>query len=242
MARVSNTVHHPVFLVHPAVVEAGAARHHGDLFVDRFNSKALASAYAAFNIFMALFTMGMGNFFAYQVAQAMIVKPPSAYTDRDRERIAMYHEFQDLKAQIESGKVEVGQTERFKYLDSLSKRKELQSFVSYLNPVYFFVSYSTVVGIYIVLGGLRGGDHGCGPGAAYPGDVDHVDSRRVVPHRWFCRVASDRAGVSLQRRRNNDVVFDLWRLLSPAWCRFSDCSTTCPRPARPRMRRRLVLG
>src|SRR5277367_4301987 len=43
----------------------------GDLFVDRFNSKSLASAYAALNIFMALFTMGMGNFFAYQVAQAM---------------------------------------------------------------------------------------------------------------------------------------------------------------------------
>jgi SSS family solute:Na+ symporter len=127
----------------------------GDLFVDRFNSKALASAYAAFNIFMALFTMGMGNFFAYQVAQAMIVKPPSAYTDRDRRQIAMYQEYQGLKAQLESGKVEVGQTERFKYLDSLSKKKELQSFVSYLKPLYFFISYSAIVGIYIVLGGLR---------------------------------------------------------------------------------------
>ena len=52
----------------------------GDLFVDRFNSKSLASAYAAFNIFMALFTMGMGNFFSFQVAQAMIVKPESEYT------------------------------------------------------------------------------------------------------------------------------------------------------------------
>ena len=127
----------------------------GDLFVDRFNSKALASAYAAFNIFMALFTMGMGNFFAYQVAQAMIVKPPSAYTQRDRRQIAMYQEYQTLKAQMESGKVEIAQTERFKYLDSLSKRNELQSFVSYLKPIYFFISYSGIVGIYIVLGGLR---------------------------------------------------------------------------------------
>src|SRR5580658_5195529 len=40
----------------------------GDLFVDRFNSKTLASAYATFNIFMALYTMGMSNFLAYQVA------------------------------------------------------------------------------------------------------------------------------------------------------------------------------
>jgi solute:Na+ symporter, SSS family len=127
----------------------------GDLFVDRFNSKSLASAYAAFNIFMALFTMGMGNFFAYQVAQAMIVKPESAYTKEDREQIAMYHEYQGLKAEIESGQVAVGQTERFNYLDNLAKRKELQSFISYLNPLYFFISYSSVVGIYIVLGGLR---------------------------------------------------------------------------------------
>lgn len=127
----------------------------GDLFVDRFNSKALASAYAAFNIFMALFNMGMGNFFAYQVARAMIVKPESAYTDQNRTQIAMYHEYIGLKSQIESGQLAIGQTERFKYLDNLAKRKELQSFVSYLNPLYFFISYSGVVGIYIVLGGLR---------------------------------------------------------------------------------------
>jgi solute:Na+ symporter, SSS family len=127
----------------------------GDLFVDRFNSKSLASAYAAFNIFMALFTMGMGNFFAYQVAQAMIVKPESAYTKEDREQIAMYREYQGFKAEIENGHVAVGDTERFKYLDNLAKRKELQSFISYLNPLYFFISYSSIVGIYIVLGGLR---------------------------------------------------------------------------------------
>src|SRR3984957_12410227 len=56
----------------------------GDLFLDRFNSNTLAVAYAAFNIFMALFTMGMGNFYAFKVAQAMILKPSSAYTDSDR--------------------------------------------------------------------------------------------------------------------------------------------------------------
>jgi len=127
----------------------------GDLFVDRFDSNTLAGAYAAFNIFMALFNMGMGNFFAYQVARAMIVKPESAYTDQDRTQIAMYHEYLGLKAQIENGQPSIGQTERFKYLDNLAKRKQLQSFVSYLNPLYFFMSYSGVVGIYIVLGGLR---------------------------------------------------------------------------------------
>jgi solute:Na+ symporter, SSS family len=127
----------------------------GDLFVDRFNSKSLASAYAAFNIFMALFTMGMSNFFSYQVAQAMMVKPESEYTERDRQKIADYQEYQQLKAQLESGQVAVGQTERFKNLNEQSKRRELQSFISYLSPIPFFVGYSSVVGVYIVLGGLR---------------------------------------------------------------------------------------
>jgi SSS family solute:Na+ symporter len=127
----------------------------GDLFVDRFNSRSLASAYAAFNIFMALFTMGMSNFFSYQVAQAMVVKPESQYTQRDRQKIADYQEYQRLKAALERGQVDIGQTERFKNLNEQSKRRELQSFISYLSPLPFFISYSTVVGIYIVLGGLR---------------------------------------------------------------------------------------
>src|SRR5437867_3003870 len=44
-----------------------------DLFVDRFDSKCLATAYAAFNIFIALFTMGMGNVAAYKATAAMVV-------------------------------------------------------------------------------------------------------------------------------------------------------------------------
>ncbi len=127
----------------------------GDLFVDRFNSKTLASAYAAFNIFMALFTMGMGNFFAFKVAQGMIVKPESEYTAADRRQIADYVEYRELKLRIGHGELEVSGSERFKYLDNLGKRAELQSFVSYVKPLPFYLGYSTIVGIYIVLGGLR---------------------------------------------------------------------------------------
>jgi SSS family solute:Na+ symporter len=127
----------------------------GDLFVDRFNSKALAVAYAAFNIFMALFVMGMGNFFAYKVASAMIVKPPSAYSAEDREKMASYQEYWKLKSRADAGDAKILETERFKELDSRIKRRELGAFVTYLSPTPFFISYSTIVGIYIALGGLR---------------------------------------------------------------------------------------
>ncbi len=43
-----------------------------DLFIDRFNSKAVASAYAIFNIMVALITLGVGNLGAYSVVEAMM--------------------------------------------------------------------------------------------------------------------------------------------------------------------------
>jgi SSS family solute:Na+ symporter len=127
----------------------------GDLFVDRYNSRSLASAYACFNIFMALFTMGMGNYFAYTVAHAMIVKPESAYTDQDRTKVKEYQEYQSLVSQIKAGHPEIRETERYQELDSKNKRGAIESFVSYVTPTTFYLIYSTIVGIYIVLGGLK---------------------------------------------------------------------------------------
>ncbi|HUB24990.1 MAG TPA: hypothetical protein VL992_06140 [Tepidisphaeraceae bacterium] len=127
----------------------------GDLFIDRYNSKSLASAYAAFSIFMALFNMGMGNFFAFKVAHAMIVKPTSDYTDADRRQIADYLEYQKLKAQLDSGQAQIAETERYKSLDSQDKRGQLHSFISYVEPLPFYVVYSAIIGTYIALGGLR---------------------------------------------------------------------------------------
>jgi solute:Na+ symporter, SSS family len=127
----------------------------GDLFVERFNSERLASAYAVFNIFMALFTMGMGNFYAFKVTQAMIVKPMAEYSAADRKQVAEYQEYRGFQSRIAGGELGLRGSERFKYLDDLRKRGELESVVSYVKPMPFYLAYSGVVGIYIVLGGLR---------------------------------------------------------------------------------------
>src|ERR1039458_1370439 len=50
-----------------------------DLFVDRFNSKSLACAYAAFNIIIALITLAYGNVATYAVTAAMVQKPAAEY-------------------------------------------------------------------------------------------------------------------------------------------------------------------
>lgn len=125
-----------------------------DLFVDRFDSKSLATAYAAFNIFIALFTMGVGNVAAYKVASAMVLKPESAYTQPDRDELQRYKQYRSLKAEVDAGKV-LADSEPFKTLANENNAGELQSCISYITPVPFYIAYSTVVCIYISLGGLK---------------------------------------------------------------------------------------
>jgi SSS family solute:Na+ symporter len=125
-----------------------------DLFVDRFDSKSLATCYAAYNIFIALLTIGVGNVAAFKVASAMVVKPESEYTQADQQEHADYLEYQSLKQQVEAGTLSA-QSDRFRTLDSQSKRGELQSSITYISRLPFYIAYSTVVGIYISLGGIR---------------------------------------------------------------------------------------
>jgi SSS family solute:Na+ symporter len=126
-----------------------------DLFVDRFNSKSLASAYAAFNILIALITLGTGNIAAYKVAAAMIVKEPTSYTDADRQRVEHYNEYQRLKAQRIAGTMPQSAADQFRYLDDLNARGELSSDVPYFGKVPFLIGYSAIVAAYIILGGLK---------------------------------------------------------------------------------------
>src|SRR3954471_9246237 len=68
-----------------------------DLFVDRFDSRAVAGAYAAFNVVVALLLLGVGNRGSYEVSAAMVTKPPAVYTADERTRVDGFHEYQQLK-------------------------------------------------------------------------------------------------------------------------------------------------
>jgi Na+/proline symporter len=126
-----------------------------DLFVDRFNSKAVASAYAAFNILIALITLGTGNIAAYKVAAAMMVKDPVHYTATDRQRVANYNEFQSLAAQKAKTPLSPEQTKRFSELSDMNALGELSADVPQFGKAPFLIAYSLIVGAYIMLGGLK---------------------------------------------------------------------------------------
>jgi Na+/proline symporter len=126
-----------------------------DLFIDRFNSKAVASAYAAFNILVALLLLGAGNLGSFKVTEAMVTKPESAYSDADWDRVNGFREHQQLKAQEKLSALPPEQAKRLDELDNRDKRGELASFISYVKPIPFYVTYCFIVAVYIMLGGLK---------------------------------------------------------------------------------------
>ncbi len=69
--------------------------------------------------------------------------------------MASYQEYQHLKSEIDAGNTKILDTERFKELDGLIKQRKLNAFISFISPTPFFICYSSVVGVYIALGGLK---------------------------------------------------------------------------------------
>jgi SSS family solute:Na+ symporter len=126
-----------------------------DLFIERLDSRSLATAYVLFNIYVNLLLLAFGNVASYKVASAMMVKPPSEYTAAERVMVDEYSEYAGLRAAYTAKSLPAAKQERYKQLDSMSNRGELRSFVSYVNPLPFYIIYTLVVAIYIGLGGLK---------------------------------------------------------------------------------------
>ena len=126
-----------------------------DLFIDRFNSRPLATTYALFGVLMLPALLALGNIISYKVASAMLVKPESNYTQHDRDRVAEYKEYRRLQADFTSGHLAAGLRGRYDALDSMAKKGELVSSVSYITPLPFYAVYTLIVAVYITLGGIK---------------------------------------------------------------------------------------
>ncbi len=125
-----------------------------DLFVDRFDSRGLAATYAAFNVLLATLLIGVGYLAAYKVNSAMLVKPPAVYSAEERIMVDNYAEYRQLQPDYLAGNLGEMKQDRYRELDSLYKQGRLHSYVSYLSPGVFYLAYGTVVGIYVIMGGL----------------------------------------------------------------------------------------
>jgi SSS family solute:Na+ symporter len=126
----------------------------GDFFTERFNSKSLGASYAVFILLLSLLGGGVGYMIAAKTMMAMTPKPLEKCTSEQQQSIEDFREYRQLQDRLDDG---LSREDRVRYdtLNEMNKRGELHSFVSYTNPLFFYLIYAVIVGIYTMLGGFR---------------------------------------------------------------------------------------
>lgn len=125
-----------------------------DLFTDRFGTTRLATIYAACNILFGIIAVGGSYLVAYKITEVLVVKPESAYTSLEAERVGQFREYVEMRGAYGRGELGTADQPKYLYLKRLYDRGELKSYVSYVKPLPLYLGLGLIVGIYIILGGL----------------------------------------------------------------------------------------
>lgn len=127
-----------------------------DLFHDRFGGRFLATLYAITTILMAVVGIAGGNVVALKTLQPLMSKDPAIYSVEEKARVDGYYEFVDLRRQrIAGAALPAEQEARYAKLKGYFDRGELQPYVTYLQPVTFYLVSTALVAVFVMLGGLK---------------------------------------------------------------------------------------
>lgn len=127
-----------------------------DLFEDRFGSRFLASLYAVTMLMIAIVgVIAGGNVMALKTLQPLMVKDPAIYTVAEKQMVANYHEFADLRKQRQAAALPAEKEARYDVLRDYYNRGALAPYVTYLKPVTFYLVSTSLVAVFIMLGGLK---------------------------------------------------------------------------------------
>src|SRR5690606_24026048 len=111
--------------------------------------------YALFQSLAAMFVViGFGNLVTYKISAALVVKPEVQWTAEERAAVEGHRELNRLEIAAREGILSAGEPERLAELRERDARGELRSYVTALEPISFYLGYTLVVGIYVVLGGM----------------------------------------------------------------------------------------
>lgn len=127
-----------------------------DLFEDRFGSRGLSRLYTLSQIGVACVYLGFANFVAYKIASSLIVKPEVQWTAVERESVNGYQRARQLEAAMAKAPLVSAEQSELDGLRDRRARGELHSYVTLLQPLPFYLAFTAIVGIYIVLGGMSG--------------------------------------------------------------------------------------
>ncbi len=125
----------------------------GDLLDERFDSKFLGGAFAAFTLVMALVGGGASYMVAGKTMMALTPKAESEYTVEEARAVAQFREYRELQSRVTEG-LTTAELSRYQELHERAKRGELRGLVSHTDPLVFYIAYAVIIAIYTVLGGF----------------------------------------------------------------------------------------
>lgn len=127
-----------------------------ELFEERLGSNNLAKVYALYQVTYVCLFIGWGNLVGYNVTASLLPKPEAAWTAEERQTVEHYREYRTLEKLSQTTKITPEQNTRLTQLSDAYARRELRSYVSYLQPWMFYIGFTVIVGIYLWMGGLAG--------------------------------------------------------------------------------------
>jgi len=125
----------------------------GDFYTERFGSKFLGASFAVFTLVMAVIGGGVGFMVAGKTVEALTPKPAELYSVAETQNVEMFREYQSLKQNLDLG---LSATEKARYdeLNDRSKKGELRSFISYIDPLVVYLVFGVIVAVYTMMGGF----------------------------------------------------------------------------------------
>lgn len=126
-----------------------------DLFEDRLGSRGLAGFYALFQSLSAMFfVIGFGNLVTYKICAALITKPEAVWTATERAAVEGHRELRALEQRAAAAPLAPAERQRLADLRERDAHGELKSYITALDPLAFYLVYTLVVGVYVILGGM----------------------------------------------------------------------------------------
>ena len=126
-----------------------------ELFDERFKSKFLSFFYAIVGIWLTIILAGMSYKITLRTFQAMTVKPVEKCTAAEKQKMDLFTEYDQLNKLYKAKQLPPENTERYKALDSMYKKEQISSYISYTPTSWFYIIYTIFVGAYVIMGGLK---------------------------------------------------------------------------------------
>ena len=128
----------------------------GDYFTERFDTKAMGAAYAAFSVFYFMYYIAIGLTAVGKTVEVLTPRPESSYTAGEARSVADYRRYVELDGlRMEKGELPAEMEDEYRTLRDRHRLGELPSSYSYISSRIAVPAIALVIMFYCVLGGLK---------------------------------------------------------------------------------------